>query len=85
MRNIILNKIRLANANRIPALLALKYKMMRADKYSFFRATASLFFEDIPKNSFLFNAPIYIWKISGVTKDPMEDRILISMILMKPF
>jgi uncharacterized protein (DUF2252 family) len=45
------------NQHRDPNFLALKYKAMYEDKYRFFRATAHLFFEDIPADSFIHKAP----------------------------
>ncbi len=50
-------QIELFNKGRNPLLLKLKYQAMKADKYSFFRATTHIFYEEIPKNSFLFNGP----------------------------
>jgi uncharacterized protein (DUF2252 family) len=45
------------NRERDPGFLDLKYKAMRENNYRFFRATAHIFYEDIPKSSFLFKAP----------------------------
>jgi len=50
-------RIKNANQQRQPEFLTRKYRAMYDDKYRFFRATAHLFFEDIPKNSFLYKAP----------------------------
>lgn len=50
-------RIKTFNAGRQPGFLSLKYKAMREDKYRFFRATTHLFYEDIPKSSFLLKAP----------------------------
>ncbi len=53
-------RIKSFNEGRIPGSLKLKYKEMRVDKFRFFRATTNLFFEDISKNSFLFQSP-HVW------------------------
>src|ERR1017187_6733602 len=54
----IAQRIKAFNRDRIPAFLQLKYKAMYEDKYRFFRATAHLFFEDIPSHSFLHSSPL---------------------------
>ncbi len=53
-------RIRTFNRDRLPEFLRLKYQAMYDDKYRFFRATAHLFFEDIPKMSFLHSSPL-VW------------------------
>jgi uncharacterized protein (DUF2252 family) len=53
-------KIKAFNQGRYPVTLALKYKLMREDKFRFLRATTHLFYEDIPAGSFLLNSP-YAW------------------------
>jgi uncharacterized protein (DUF2252 family) len=45
------------NEGRIPDLLGMKYKLMREDIFNFFRGTAHLFYEDVPKNRSLYNCP----------------------------
>jgi uncharacterized protein (DUF2252 family) len=54
----IVQRLQAYNADRIPALLALKYKNMRANPFSFFRGTNHLFYEDWPANSVLNTAPL---------------------------
>lgn len=46
------------NADRIPTMLALKYKNMRADAFTFFRGSCHLFYEDWPAGSNLNAAPL---------------------------
>jgi len=53
----IAEQIKAYNKGRIPEILALKYKAMREDKYRFYRAIPHVLYGDIPKNSFLFDAP----------------------------
>lgn len=53
----VFEKIEAFNKGRNPKLILQKYKKMREDRYAFFRSTAHLFFQDIPKNSFLFKSP----------------------------
>ncbi|HTA27465.1 MAG TPA: DUF2252 family protein, partial [Bacteroidia bacterium] len=53
-------KIRAFNKGRFAETLELKYKLVREDKFRFLRATTHLFYEDIPKGSFLLNSP-YAW------------------------
>lgn len=60
MRKDIPQAIKEFNKGRLPQLLKLKYKAMRDDKYRFFRATPHLFYQDIPKDSFLLDLP-HIW------------------------
>ncbi len=57
MHDEINEKIRTFNRGRYPETLRLKYKLMREDKFRFLRATTHLFYEDIPKDSFLFSSP----------------------------
>src|SRR5581483_7303615 len=60
MRRDIPQAIKEYNMGRLPQLLRMKYKAMREDKYRFFRAIPHLFYQDIPKNSFLLDSP-HIW------------------------
>lgn len=53
-------QIKAFNHGRYPDTLKRKYKLMREDKFRFLRATTHLFYEDIPKGSFLLNSP-YAW------------------------
>lgn len=53
-------KIKAFNQGRYSETLKLKYLLMREDKFRFLRATTHLFYEDIPKGSFLLNSP-YAW------------------------
>jgi len=53
----IAEKIKDYNSDRIPEILKLKYMAMRNDKYRFFRAIPNIQYGDIPKKSFLFDAP----------------------------
>jgi uncharacterized protein (DUF2252 family) len=48
------------NQGRDPTLLTLKYKLMQADVFSFFRGTCHLFYEDWPTHTPLDEAPL-IW------------------------
>jgi uncharacterized protein (DUF2252 family) len=57
MKNNLPLQIKSFNSGRNPAFLKLKYEKMRADKYSFFRATTHLFYNDVSPNSFLHEAP----------------------------
>ena len=54
----VVKRIQAYNADRIPALVALKYKNMRADPFAFFRGTDHLFYEDWPVDSALNSAPL---------------------------
>lgn len=53
-------KTRIENFNngRNPELLKLKYKKLAADQFSFFRGTCHLFYEDLPQDSPLNDAPL---------------------------
>src|SRR6185437_15855822 len=46
------------NAGRDPERLALKYKAIADNAFSFLRGTASLFFEELPKHAILSDAPV---------------------------
>ena len=48
------------NAHRQPSTLALKYKLMARDEFSFFRATCHLFYEDMAPRIELIQGPL-IW------------------------
>ncbi len=60
MRGSISLKIKEFNSNRLPEILKKKYKAMRKDKYSFFRGTAHLYFEDLIKES-AFSISPNVW------------------------
>ena len=53
----LLHRIMAYNKGRIPAVLAMKYKIMSQNPFSFFRGSDHLFFEDIPKDSPLLQSP----------------------------
>jgi len=55
--NDIAKKIKAYNSGRIPALMKLKYKAMREDRYRFYRAIPHLLYSDIPSDSFLHDSP----------------------------
>ncbi len=54
--NDVIRRIARANEGRLPVLLERKYKEMAADTYAFYRATAHLFFDDLPASR-LPNSP----------------------------
>jgi uncharacterized protein (DUF2252 family) len=54
----IIQRLQAYNADRIPALLALKYKNMRASPFAFYRGSSHLFYEDWPVDSILNSAPL---------------------------
>ncbi|TAE58032.1 MAG: DUF2252 domain-containing protein [Nostocales cyanobacterium] len=56
--NNIKNRIENFNHKRDPELLKLKYKKLAADQFSFFRGTCHLFYEDLPPDSPINNAPL---------------------------
>lgn len=53
----LIHRIESYNKGRAPEYLARKYAAMSSSAFSFFRGTAHLFFEDIPKESFLLQSP----------------------------
>ena len=58
-----LKRIEVFNHGRYPAFLQMKYTLMRADAFAFYRGTCHLFYEDWPKDTPLNNAPA-VW-VSG--------------------
>ena len=56
--NNIKTRIENFNKGRDPELLKLKYNKLTTDPFSFFRGTCHLFYEDLPENSSLNNAPL---------------------------
>lgn len=54
----VVERIKIFNQDRIPQMVALKYKNMRADAFTFFRGTCHLFYEDWPLESALNTAPL---------------------------
>jgi len=56
-------RIEAFNHGRYPAFLQMKYRLMRADAFSFYRGTCHLFYEDWLKDTPLNNAPA-VW-VSG--------------------
>ncbi len=53
----VVDRIYSFNQGRDPKLLKLKYKAMRADLFAFYRGTCHLFYEDLPPDLPLNNAP----------------------------
>lgn len=58
MSNTLPDRIRAYNRDRLPGMLARKYKHMRVDVFTFFRGTCHLFYEDLPAQSPLNLAPL---------------------------
>lgn len=56
--NKIKTRIETFNYGRDPELLKLKYKKISTDPFSFFRGTCHLFYEDLPQDLPLNNAPL---------------------------
>ncbi len=54
----VFERITAFNENRLPVMLAIKYKTMCANSFSFFRGTCHLFYEDLYKASNLQNSPL---------------------------
>jgi uncharacterized protein (DUF2252 family) len=54
----IVNRMRSFNQNRLPEMVALKYRNMRANPFAFFRGSCHLFYEDWPASSELNSAPL---------------------------
>lgn len=57
MSNTVLGRIQQFNQGRNQERLLLKYKAMRSNSFVFFRGTCHLFYEDLPGNSVLNDAP----------------------------
>jgi len=55
--NHVVERIRQFNADRDPERLALKYRAIADNPFSFLRGTCHLFYEDFPASDFLDNAP----------------------------
>ncbi len=53
----VVERIRQFNATRDPERLALKYRAIADNPFSFLRGTCHLFYEDFPSSDFLKNAP----------------------------
>ncbi|NWJ45824.1 MAG: DUF2252 family protein [Chloroflexi bacterium] len=53
----VIERIKSFNKNRNPELLSLKYERMSQDAFSFFRGTCHLFYEDLPTETPLNEAP----------------------------
>jgi uncharacterized protein (DUF2252 family) len=53
----LIHRIKAYNKGRVPAYLAMKYAAMRESPFRFLRGSAHLFYEDIPKDSPLLQAP----------------------------
>ena len=60
MKHKVIENIEKFNTGRIPGLLKLKYKNMRKDVFIFYRGTAHLFYEHLPKYKFLYDCP-QVW------------------------
>lgn len=58
-------RIRSFNADRNPVLINRKYAAMRESSFRFFRGTSHLFNQDIPADSFLWNAPL-TWNVGDL-------------------
>lgn len=58
-------RIRSFNADRNPVLIKRKYAAMRENSFRFFRGTSHLFNQDIPADSFLWNAPL-TWNVGDL-------------------
>ncbi|GAC1677371.1 MAG: DUF2252 domain-containing protein [Ktedonobacteraceae bacterium] len=56
--NNIAERLRAFNQDRNPQLVQLKYQMMRADAFAFYRGTCHLFYQDWPAQSPLNSAPL---------------------------
>lgn len=56
----LVNRIILANADRDPVRLAMKYQGMRLDPWRFFRGTCHLFYDRLPKKGIFQSAPL-VW------------------------
>lgn len=54
----LLDRLQTFNRDRLPALVALKYRHMRANPFVFFRGSCHLFYEDWPASSELNAAPL---------------------------
>ena len=53
----VVERIKQFNKGRDPERLALKYRAIADNPFSFLRGTCHLFYEDLPKNSFLDKSP----------------------------
>jgi len=53
----VLKRIRKFNKDRHPGLLELKYEAMKESPFRFFRGACHLFYEDLPRKSFLLKSP----------------------------
>jgi len=53
----VVERIKLFNAGRDPERLALKYRAIADNPFSFLRGTCHLFYEDLPAHSFLDDSP----------------------------
>jgi uncharacterized protein (DUF2252 family) len=60
MKTNVVERIQHFNRGRDPNLLQLKYQAMRSDIFAFFRGTCHLFYEDLPGDSPLNDAPL-VW------------------------
>ncbi len=56
MKNVI-KRIRKFNEHRDPELVKLKYEALKESPFRFFRGTCHLFYEDLPKKSFILKSP----------------------------
>ncbi|QJD81090.1 DUF2252 domain-containing protein [Spirosoma rhododendri] len=59
------DRIRSYNEDRNPRFLAYKYAAMRESKFRFFRGTCHLFNNDIPTDSFVWQAPL-TWNVGDL-------------------
>jgi uncharacterized protein (DUF2252 family) len=53
----LIKRIKKFNADRDPELVRLKYEALKESPFRFFRGTCHLFYEDLPKQSFVLRSP----------------------------
>src|ERR1700744_66926 len=53
-------RLQLFNRDLLPEMVQLKYEAMMENPFRFFRGTCHLFYEDLPRNSWLLSSP-RIW------------------------
>lgn len=57
MHDAIAERVWLFNKERIPDFLQLKFKAMAENSFRFYRGSCHLFYEDLPKQDFLYKSP----------------------------
>src|SRR6478672_12301934 len=60
MKQTVTTRIEHFNKGRIQELLKLKYELMSENVFRFYRGSCHLFYEDMPKKSFILKAPL-VW------------------------